>query len=153
MRKIIVGVDPSESAQRAFEWALNNAHPEDTVVVVHAWQIHAVAAMDIPEAYNEVDFDLDARRFLKDFVAEALELVIDDGRGPTVTTNVVRGHPGRALIDLSDDADLLVVGSRGFGGFRGLLLGSVSTYVVHHAKCPVVVVPAGDPEPEDANAG
>jgi nucleotide-binding universal stress UspA family protein len=52
------------------------------------------------------------------------------------------GHPGRCLVDLSDEVDLLVVGRRGLGGFKGLLFGSVSTYVVHHADCPVVIIPA-----------
>jgi nucleotide-binding universal stress UspA family protein len=57
-----------------------------------------------------------------------------------VSTEVLEGHAGERLIALSREADLLVVGSRGHGGFMGLLLGSVTTYVVNHALCPVVVV-------------
>ncbi len=75
-------------------------------------------------------------------VAEMAAPYIDKADGPTIKTGVSYGHPGSVLIDLSEDADMVVVGSRGHGGFRGLLLGSVSTYVVHHARCPVTVVPA-----------
>jgi nucleotide-binding universal stress UspA family protein len=60
--------------------------------------------------------------------------------GVEVTTEVIEGHAGERLIALSKEAELLVVGSRGHGGFMGLLLGSVTTYVVNHAVCPVVVV-------------
>ena len=60
--------------------------------------------------------------------------------GVEVVTEVLEGHAGEQLIRLSQDADLLVVGSRGHGGFVGLLMGSVTTYVVNHALCPVVVV-------------
>ena len=58
-----------------------------------------------------------------------------------VETRLVEGHPGAVLVDVSRDARLLVVGSRGRGGFKDLLMGSVSTSCVHHAQCPVVVVP------------
>ncbi len=61
----------------------------------------------------------------------------------SVTVNAVIGFPTQALIDASKDADLLVVGTRGGGGFGSLALGSVSSQVIHHASCPVVVVPAG----------
>ena len=60
--------------------------------------------------------------------------------GVDVVTEALEGHAGEQLIKLSEDADLLVVGARGHGGFLGLLMGSVTTYVVNHALCPVVVV-------------
>jgi nucleotide-binding universal stress UspA family protein len=64
--------------------------------------------------------------------------------GLDVTVEALEGHPGERLITLSEDAELLVVGSRGHGGFVGLLLGSVTTYCVNHARCPVVVVRGAD---------
>jgi nucleotide-binding universal stress UspA family protein len=64
--------------------------------------------------------------------------------GVDVVTEALEGHAGEQLIRLSDHADLLVVGARGHGGFLGLLMGSVTTYVVNHARCPVVVVRSAD---------
>jgi nucleotide-binding universal stress UspA family protein len=72
-------------------------------------------------------------------VAKALDEVAA-GNDVDIEVRTVNDHPGRALIDVSSEASLLVVGSRGLGGFRGLLLGSVSNNAVHHAHCPVVVV-------------
>jgi nucleotide-binding universal stress UspA family protein len=65
-------------------------------------------------------------------------------RPPSVTVRAVIALPAEALLKAAADADMLVVGSRGAGGFKRLLLGSVSTQVTHHAHCPVVVIPAGD---------
>ena len=71
---------------------------------------------------------------------EAVERVRSAHPSAEVETTVVEGPPARVLVDMSADADLLVVGSRGLGGFSGLLLGSVSQQCVHHAHCPVTVV-------------
>ena len=71
---------------------------------------------------------------------EAVERVRSDHPSVAVETTVIEGPPARVLVDMSADADLLVVGSRGLGGFSGLLLGSVSQQCVHHAHCPVTVV-------------
>jgi nucleotide-binding universal stress UspA family protein len=83
------------------------------------------------------DFEVDARSTL-------LALLADEGisaEAPIpVSTLVAEGNAARALLDASEDADLLVVGSRGHGGFTGVLVGSVSQQCVNHAKCPVVVV-------------
>jgi nucleotide-binding universal stress UspA family protein len=78
-----------------------------------------------------------AKQFLDGLVAEARSLA----PGVEVRGELVEGPPARALLEHARTADLLVVGSRGLGGFRSLLLGSVSQQVVHHAPCPVVVVP------------
>ena len=85
------------------------------------------------------------------WVREIVDEVTSDIEFPSsVTVEPVSyyGHPGKWLVNLSEEADLVVVGSRGQGGFAGVLLGSVSTYAVHHAHCPVVVVrtDAGDAE-------
>jgi nucleotide-binding universal stress UspA family protein len=71
---------------------------------------------------------------------ETVERVRSDHPAVNVKTAVIEGPPARVLVDLSADADLLVVGSRGRGGFSELLLGSVSQQCVHHARCPVTVV-------------
>jgi nucleotide-binding universal stress UspA family protein len=78
-----------------------------------------------------------ARRTLERALADAG----DRTAGVDVEPVVREGAPARVLLEEADDADLLVVGSRGLGGFRGLLLGSVSQQCSHHAPCPVVVVP------------
>lgn len=141
----MVGVDPSDAAKGALRWAISNSTKGDTILAVHTWQIYAVSGFDVPPAYNVIDIETDATKFLTDFVAEVVVAMGDEPHA-TIETEVHQGHAGRILIELSENADMVVVGSRGYGGFRGLLLGSVSTYVVHHAKCPVVVVPYPEDE-------
>ncbi len=136
MKRIIVGVDSSDDANRALHWALDNAGEGDTIVAAHAWQIYSIGDPATPP-YDPADFEVDARRRLEELVAEAA------GRGAVVEIELAvhHGDPAKTLVELSKTADLVVVGSRGFGGFRDLLLGSVSTKVVQHSVCPVVVVP------------
>lgn len=135
MAKTIVGVDGSPAAAKAFAWALDHAGPDDTVVAFHAWNIPPVVGFD-SGYYQPLDLRDEATTFVQDFAAAAMA----DADGPRVTCSVVSGNAGHELIAASSDADLIVVGSRGLGGFSGLLLGSVSSYVVHHASCPVAVV-------------
>jgi nucleotide-binding universal stress UspA family protein len=138
MGRIIVGVDGSESARRAVQWAVEHTGEGDQLVLANAWNLHAVGAFESPYV-NVVDFEPQAHQLVNELAAE---LRGHEGSSSLeVVTSVHHGHPGQVLIDLSDGADLLVVGSRGYGGFKGLLLGSVSTYIVHHAHCPVAVIP------------
>jgi nucleotide-binding universal stress UspA family protein len=91
----------------------------------------------LANAYAPVDED--ARRTVDQALAQA------DTTGVTTVRLVVRqGSGGEVLVRLAEGADLVVVGSRGLGGFKGLLLGSVSHQVTHHARCPVVVIPHTD---------
>ncbi|MGI9614002.1 MAG: universal stress protein [Acidimicrobiales bacterium] len=146
MRKIVVGVDESAEAIAALSWALDNATADDTVLIIHAWQMPTYEAMD-PMMYDPSEIESGAKRVVDltlEAAAEKARSADPDRRLPEIDASVGRGHPGRLLIEASSDADLLVVGSRGHGGFVGLLLGSVSTYAVHHAQCPVVVVPHRD---------
>lgn len=140
METIIVGVDGSETSHAALQWALDHASTDDTVVVATAWSIPAAVGFEMPVA-SIVDYEVAAHRMVTDLAAD---LEVDDG--PKVTTHVGSGSAGKMLADLSAYANLVVVGSRGYGGVRSILLGSVSNHVVHHAHCPVVVVPRTETE-------
>jgi len=135
--RIIVGIDGSASSRAAIDWTLKRASKGDTLVLIHAWRLPAVSGLEMPVA-SLADFEAAAHRLVKETVEE---LDIDAETGPTVETIVAAGHAGPALIEAAQGADLIVVGSRGYGGLRGILLGSVSTYVIHHAQCPVAVIP------------
>ena len=130
--RVIVGVDSSDASKRALRWAA------DYAVAMKA-PLEAVAVWEMPATYGWVttlehpDPDTYALAGLGAVVAEVV------GESPAVTTTVERGHAAQVLVKASKRADLLVVGSRGRGGFAGLLLGSVSQYCVQHAHCPVVV--------------
>jgi len=140
---IVVGVDGSEGARRALRWAANEAAVRrDELTLVFAWER--------PQAYAPLGlgaYPVDpepiegaAQSMLDGFVQEARELAPDVHVGGLL----VEGPPAGALLDAARSADLLVVGSRGLGGFRSLLLGSISHQVVQHAPCPVVIVPHDD---------
>ncbi len=137
MTRILVGVDGSPAAAAALDWAIAHATPGDTVVACHVWSLPVVAGFESP-MLEPGPF----RQAAEELVAEMVAPFRDQPDGPTVEAAVAYGHAGSVLIEQSDKADMVVVGSRGHGGFVGLLLGSVSTYVVHHARCPVTVIPA-----------
>ena len=134
---MVVGVDGSDSAQDALGWVMERATEGDTIVVANAWELHGVGGFESPYI-NFADFEVIAEKLVGQVAAQVTEKC---GDAVSVQTVVRHGHAGQMLIDLSADADMIVVGSRGYGGFKGLLLGSVSTYVVHHARCPVVIIP------------
>lgn len=134
---IVVGVDGSEGSQRALRWALDEAAARGASVrAVLAWSFIDQGGDDFDAAYSE-----EAARARLD---QALAAAGAAPAGVVVEPLVVCDLPARAVIEAARDADLVVVGSRGLGGFRGLLLGSVSQQVSHHAPCPVVVVPGGE---------
>jgi len=137
MGRILVGVDGSRAAEAAVQWALDRVRPGDTVVLCHAWSLPVTMGFEGP-IFSLSEIEAGAKELVEE-MAEGIRVDKDD---ITIETEVVYGHPGSTLIEQSAGCDFLVVGSRGYGGFKGLLLGSVSTYVVHHATCPVVVVPA-----------
>jgi len=139
MERIVVGVDGSEGSQRALRWAIAEARLRHASVdAVHAW--HAPYLLATPYApapsIDPSEFEGEARAILE----RAVETEVADG--VPVHRVLVCGPAAPTLLDHAKDADLLVVGSRGRGGFAGLLLGSVSQQVVAHAECPVVVIPA-----------
>ena len=136
MGRIVVGVDGSEASATALRWALEEAVLRDaTVDVVHAWQYPYVGEASF--AISEEEFETEARAMLDRSVEQAGPLPA----GVVVNPVLEHGPAAGALIGTSHGADLLVLGSRGRGGFVGLLLGSVSQQCAHHAPCPVVIVP------------
>ena len=133
---VVVGVDGSKPGAEAVEWALAEARLRGARLrVVHAW--HPSAGYGYPYAITiPIGVFEDAAR---DCLAESTRDL--DGEGTLgIETALVCGSAAQVLLEASAHADLVVVGSRGHGGFAGLLLGSVSQQLVQHATCPVVIV-------------
>ncbi len=140
-RRVVVGVEGSGGARSALRWAIGEARHRNAVVeVVTAYSTTYVPASPdfnyVP--LDPVDLEGEVERMQAAVVDEVLASV--DATGVEVLRRVVRGRPADALIKAAHGADMLVVGSRGRGGFRGLLLGSVSQSIAHHGDCPVVIV-------------
>jgi nucleotide-binding universal stress UspA family protein len=132
--RIVVGYDGSAAAHDALRWAADEARRRQaTLEAVSAWEIPITAGVVLVDLAD--DAELAAKQRLADALA-ALDLPAD----MPVETYVLEGAAGPLLTRVARGADLLVVGSRGHGGFSGLLLGSVSSYCAHHATCPVVIL-------------
>jgi nucleotide-binding universal stress UspA family protein len=142
MHGIVVGVDGSPNSERALDWAMNEAgalHAPLTVVAVHEVMKGYWTGRPTP-----IDGDLPQLAELRRAVDEMIRKVASRTSSPapaSLDVHVVNGFAARELIDASQDADLLVVSSRGGGGFAKLAMGSVSSQVIQHAACPVVVIP------------
>ena len=144
MSGIIAGIDGSDHSRHALEWAITEAavrHAPLTVLAVH----QAVAGVwgGGPVTYPG-DPELTART--QDAAQQETDSVLEksgaDARPPSVTVRSVNGMPAEEILRAAADADMIVIGSRGAGGFKRLLMGSVAAQVTHHARCPVVVIPA-----------
>ena len=144
MSGIVVGTDGSDEAHRALDWAMREAAARHTTLKVLA----IVPAMASPWTGNPLsvpdgDHAVQSVREAAERAVAASAAEIGDQQPESVSVQAAIGYPAQALIDASKTADLVVVGSRGTGGFAALLLGSTSTQVAHHASCPVVIVPTG----------
>jgi nucleotide-binding universal stress UspA family protein len=142
MAGITVGIDGSHDAHRALEWAMSEAavrHVPLTVVTVHEVAVSGWTGQPIIFPADQADLEK-ARQAAEETVAKAAAQ-LGESQPASVTVRAVNGSSAQELIEASRDADLLVVGSRGGGGFARLMLGSISQKVVHHAHCPVAVVP------------
>jgi nucleotide-binding universal stress UspA family protein len=139
---VVVGVDSSDGAKQALRFALDEATlRQATLRVVHTWQYGYIGVRGIEGFSPVVGADLgDLRRNAEVALDAVLHEVMPHSNGVVVERRVVEGSPATVLVDESRHADLLVVGSRGHGGFVGLLLGSVSQQCAHHAACPVAIV-------------
>ena len=144
MSGIIVGVDGSGHSQRALEWAMKEAavrHVPLSVLTVHpAIKGYYGGMVTGPQ---DVELTEKAQAAVREEADKALAQL--DGPHPeSVTVNAVHGFPVEELINASKEADMVVLGSRGVGGFTRLMLGSTAGQVVQHAHCPVVIVPPED---------
>jgi len=144
--RIVVGVDGSESSLQALRWARHLAEPAGT-------KIEAITTWQAPVGWNDgVWIDIGSpRSTAEEIVGDAVRAVYGDASANGVTTTVVPGSPAATLIEAGKTAAMIIVGSRGHGGFAGLLLGSVSSAVAEHATCPVLVV-HGDRPPNIGTA-
>jgi nucleotide-binding universal stress UspA family protein len=142
--RIVVGVDGSVSSRAALRWAVRQAKlTGGTVDAVIAWELPTVitsTGWTPVYAVEEGDFAEDARKRIDAVIAD----VVEPADGQLVHTQVVKGHPAPVLLGAAAGADLLVIGSRGHGGFADALLGSVGLHCVHHAHCPVLIM-RGEP--------
>lgn len=133
--RIVVGVDGSPQSVAALRWAAEQARRTDSEIhAVTGWEI-PITIMVVPH-YTEADYLRDAREVLDRTVTEAL----GPDPGVKVEKHLVQDRPARVLADAAEGAELLVVGSHGRGQLPGMHLGSVASYCVHHAPCPVIVV-------------
>lgn len=143
-KRIVVGVDGSTGSLAALDWACQETR-------LRGGSLHVVMAWQMPPTFGSanvwglgMDPSMDARTVVAAAAndeAARLGAQVGPAHDVAMTWEAIQGHPARTLIGAAEDAELLVVGSRGHGGFAGALLGSVSQHVVTHAACPVVVVP------------
>jgi nucleotide-binding universal stress UspA family protein len=155
---VVVGVDDSPTSRAALRFALEDAARRGARVDVvaafrlpeHGWGLDPGAiAGSLDRAVSDIHGAVRLR--VRGIVDEVLTEMTDDDVAPPVTVLAIGGSAGEALVHAARTADLLVVGSRGRGGFTSALLGSVSLHCVLHARCPVTVVhPAADREPAPA---
>lgn len=139
--EVVVGVDGSKQALRALDFAFDYASRRGhSLRVVHTWEVPPIGAITGVPTFSPPELLQDIKGNEMRITAEALAGHRDRYPDVSVHQEVVRGTPVQVLTDMSAHSALLVVGSRGRGGFLGLLLGSVSHGIVHHAKCPVAVV-------------
>ncbi len=139
--RIVVGVDGSDHSIAALRWAAEEAVLRHaTLLIVSAWHMPVVAYPAGPTGIflDPGPFETEAKRLVDDAVAQ---LRVDLGdRALTVETTVVYESAATAILERSEHASLVVIGSRGRGGFASLVLGSVAVACIHHCRVPVVVV-------------
>jgi nucleotide-binding universal stress UspA family protein len=142
MPGIIVGVDGSGHSQRALEWAMKEAALRLVPLTVLTVHQAIVGFSGGPVTYPE---DATLTQQAREAAQAQADQVLAELAGPhpePVTVKAVHGFPAEELVNASRDADMVVLGSRGAGGFKQLLMGSVTSQVAQHAHCPVLIVPA-----------
>ena len=143
MNVIVVGVDHSPGAKAALVFAEKEARLRGaTLRAVHAWQYGYIGYTGLEGGVPALGGDINELHAAAEAALEASVREALPDSDVEIELRTIQGAPAGVLVDESRDADLLVVGSRGHGGFVGLLLGSVSQQCAHHAECPVVIVHA-----------
>jgi nucleotide-binding universal stress UspA family protein len=141
-RPVVVGLDGSDAATSALAWAAEEAGRREVPLhVIHAWDAPYLSPPGSIVALNREAIEKDSRHLLDSVVDGVVARA--SRKPPSVEKISVPDSPGPALVGAGEGASLLVLGTRGRGGFAGLLLGSVSQHVIHHAPGPVVVIPPG----------
>ncbi|MEP7090769.1 MAG: universal stress protein [Nocardioidaceae bacterium] len=138
-KTVLVGFDGSDSSRKALMWAAAEAaHHGAELVVLNVWE-HTLPPPAGSVSVSEHYVPDPSQRTAEDLLEDILEVL---GEDPPVLVQprVKQGNPAKVLIEESAGADVLVVGTRGHGGIRGLVLGSVSQHVSAYAQCPVTVV-------------
>ncbi|HZC30318.1 MAG TPA: universal stress protein [Gaiellaceae bacterium] len=142
MSGIVVGVDGSDGSKPALEWAAAEARTRELpLTAVYAWSAPATLYAGLGWVPADTEVLVDLRKLAERRLAEVCEELGPALADVQVERKVVEGPAANALLAAAEDADLLVVGTRGHGGFTGLLLGSVSQQCAHHCPCPIVIVP------------
>lgn len=134
--QIVVGVDGSDASLSALRWAVKLAPTLDaTIEVVVAWEYPYLLGLEagMPQQWHPEE---DAKEILR----KSLKSVFGDTLPIGLVSGVHQGHAAEVLLKSSKTAQMLIIGSRGLGGFKGLLLGSVSATCAEHAICPVLVL-------------
>lgn len=142
-RRIVVGVDGSEASKQALRWAISLAESLSAKVdVIGTWSEPRLTG------WEGVLPDWNPQNDMEQLLDKSVDQVVPAGRPDGLKLIVREGDAATVLMQSADDAIMLVVGSRGHGGFTGLLLGSVSSKCAEHASCPVLVIHGDTPVPQ-----
>ena len=144
MNEIVVGVDGSEESRAALDWAVEEGRLRQApVLAIHAWEVPLVPAPTglVPPSVEVVGDLTELREDAASLVETMVREIAGDAADVEIRPLTVEDKPVRALLDAAErnDAQMIVVGSRGHGGFVSLLIGSTSDQVARHATCPVVI--------------
>lgn len=132
---VVVGIDGSEESQRALSWAADYVERNHGVAhAISVWHQPVQFGYRLPTSDSELE---DRAKTSLDKTVEAVHAEFPNAQ---VKTKLIRGHVIDELVGISHQADLMVVGNKGHGAFTGMMVGSVALKLVHHARCPVLVV-------------
>ncbi|MGP5227041.1 universal stress protein [Arthrobacter rhombi] len=134
-KPVVVGIDGSNDSKAALQWAVEYGKRFDLPV-------YAVAVWELPLAFGNMATYPETGAQVEERTSKVLNEAVQEAVGADsgVLQRTERGHPAKTLVEISESAKLLVLGTRGRGAFRGMLLGSVSQHCASHSKCPFVVI-------------